>query len=524
MIPNSEIYLCSNVPISSNYNHSLWFPDKNTQVNYYMSHMTAHFGELSYIRSGRNSLKIEVPLSNVINCNYMMFINGNYENKYFFAFINAVNYINDTTTEIIYAIDWVQTYITELSFGECFIERSHVSNDRPYSNLTPEGLTLGDYICNARIDDDFIMQAGYSILIEIAPDGATYVENYNNNKIGRMWNVASGLFYYAFTLENLSGYYSFLDQLQSANRIDAITSVSLVPSVFVSTEGGQMNAGQSETLSDWIISGSRYSDTLDGYIPKNKKLLSFPYRYASVENNAGSEVIYKFENLTDTMDGGRTINMQLRGVGGGNPSIACYPKNGYAGDNFAWNEKITLEMSQACPYYNDVYKAWLVQTKASREVQALGIGVGVVSNLLNGQIGSAIQGGVMGSAQMLAQQEQAKTQPNQAKGGLSTSLNIGASMTKFTFKYNTIRYEYAKRIDDYFTMYGYNISDYAVPNLHVRENFTYIKTNNCVIKNAMPNVSRETIENVINNGCTFWVGQANGVSHVGDYSLSNQII
>ena len=83
-----------------------------------------------------------------------------------------------------------------------------------------------------------------------------------------------------------------------------------------------------------------------------------------------------------------------------------------------------------------------------------------------------------------------------------------------------IKYEYAKCIDDYFTMYGYKQNKLAVPNLHARSRFTYIKTSNCKISGGAPTSDITAIENIFNSGIRFWVNPAD----IGNYTPPNNTL
>lgn len=49
--------------------------------------------------------------------------------------------------------------------------------------------------------------------------------------------------------------------------------------------------------------------TLNGYTPKNKKLLTFPYNYLLVSNNAGQNQILHYEKFSDS-----SCNFKVSGV------------------------------------------------------------------------------------------------------------------------------------------------------------------------------------------------------------------
>lgn len=551
MIPNSEIWIINGVPITSDYEHSLWFASRDEQINYYKNHSHVHITSMSYARTGANSLKVEVPLSSIVNANYLMFINPNYENRYFFAFINKVEYISDTTTQIIYTMDWLQSYITSLQFGQCFVEREHVIYD--YNNFCPEGLETGDYI-TYQFYEDFanMMSQGYAICVNMAPpfgrtiwiDGeridfrSNFAELYDDSQIGKIANVPDSLLHIYFTTsdEGLRNFYGFLGTLGEANLLDSIASITLIPK-------GIFNNFPSDK--EWYISGKDtseirynvsipYNRTLlfNGWIAKNEKLYSFPYLYLELSNNEGEKTTFKIEDLH--VIGGH-IEFTVRGSVSSSGDFVVYPKNSYQSSStnmIAWDDRLGLKIGQIIPFSNDVYKAWLVNNKATNDLAlskgaasvgtgALMLGASSVNPALAMQGASMLISGAEGVFNALNQREVAKMQPNTAKGTSTPSASVGASMTKFSCSIKGVRPAVANRIDEYFTTYGYRVNDNKTPSLHNRTRFTYVKTRGCIIKSDLPTVARDKICAIMNKGCTFWVGHANGTDSVGDYSSDN---
>jgi len=548
MIPNSEIWIINGVPITSDYEHSLWFANRNEQIDYYKNHANVHITNMSYARTGANSLKVEVPLSSIVNANYLMFINPNYENKYFFAFINKVEYISDTTTQIIYTMDWLQSYITSLQFGQCFVEREHVANDQ--NNFCPEGLETGDYITYQFIEDfGDMMTQGYAICVNMAPPfnrsisiggqnvnfRSNFSELYDDGLIGKIANVPDTLVHVYFTTSNdgLNIFYNFLSTLTTENLLDSIASITLIPK-------GAFNRFPTE---EWYISGKDTSEVrynayvtyhrntfFNNWIPRNEKLYSFPYIYLEISNNEGEKTTFKLEDLRVEHN---EIMFTIRGSVASSGDFVVYPRDGYQNQGtIAWDDRLGLKIGQIIPFSNDVYKAWLVNNKATNNLSlaqgiatagtgALMLGTSVVNPALAMSGSSMLVSGGEGVFNALNQREVAKMQPNSAKGTSTPSASIGASMTKFSVCLKGIRPEVAKRIDDYFTTYGYKVNDNKIPSLHNRSRFTYVKTRGCIIKSELPTVARDKICAIMNKGCTFWVGHANGTDSVGDYSSNN---
>lgn len=67
-----------------------------------------------------------------------------------------------------------------------------------------------------------------------------------------------------------------------------------------------------------------------------------------------------------------------------------------------------------------------------------------------------------------------------------------------------IKPEFAKMIDDYFSMYGYATNRVKVPNLTSRPNWNYIKCVGANILGGIPDEDLLNIRNLFNNGITLW--------------------
>ena len=84
----------------------------------------------------------------------------------------------------------------------------------------------------------------------------------------------------------------------------------------------------------------------------------------------------------------------------------------------------------------------------------------------------------------------------------------------------SIKAEYAKIIDKYFSMYGYKVNDLKLPNISGRSNWNYVKTIGCNILGDIPQEDMEKIKSIFNNGVTFWHNPNTFL----DYSQSNNIV
>ena len=96
----------------------------------------------------------------------------------------------------------------------------------------------------------------------------------------------------------------------------------------------------------------------------------------------------------------------------------------------------------------------------------------------------------------------------------------------FYFYKMSIKEEFAKSIDDFFTKFGYKVNSLKVPNFTGRKYFNYVQigkgeiiglSNNQI---NIPESSMDIINAVFRKGTTIWHNHDN----IGNYNLNNNII
>ncbi len=123
------------------------------------------------------------------------------------------------------------------------------------------------------------------------------------------------------------------------------------------------------------------------------------------------------------------------------------------------------------------------------------------------------------TAQLVAKKQDAMHQPPTVHGQSSCDgVNVALGHVGFMVQGRCIKQEYSRKIDDYFTMYGYAVNELKYPNLNNRKYYTYLKTANCNLNSKRVDAqTRQTIEGIYNNGITTW----KELSQVGNYDLDN---
>ena len=152
--PDSIAVLLTGVPLDETYDHTIKFASETAQRNYFLSKELMRVHPQTYQRHSENVIRVEALADNLYHVNYLMFQNTSFGNKWFYAFVKRVEYINNKTTELVYEIDTYQTWLFEMNIGECFVEREHIVTDAIGASLTDENVSLGDYEIFDTVDID----------------------------------------------------------------------------------------------------------------------------------------------------------------------------------------------------------------------------------------------------------------------------------------------------------------------------------------------------------------------------------
>lgn len=131
--PNTNLYLLK-CPLELSNKHQLTFSNKEAQFSYFDNLQKLEVERISYQRKD-SMIRYPAHIDSLMDYNYCMYQNDNYNDKWFFAFIVNMEYVNDNMTNIYIKTDVFQTWQFDLTFKQSFVEREmiNVSNDVPRS-------------------------------------------------------------------------------------------------------------------------------------------------------------------------------------------------------------------------------------------------------------------------------------------------------------------------------------------------------------------------------------------------------
>lgn len=299
-----------------------------------------------------------------------------------------------------------------------------------------------------------------------------------------------------------------IKQIITDRKEDSVVSIFMMPYPFFSD-------GINPVMHNLTINRPT---TLDGYQPKNNKLLTYPYVFLTVDAINDSHDYY-FEQSEEA---GLLRFFMVCGMSP-NPEIITYPYdyNGFTGYNPT--ESVTCTGFPQCAFTIDSYRAWLAQKAFGQVATAITTGAGAIGTALAATTGvGAIAAGVLGAVGMASQvgnMTKEATQGSKTRGNQGSSTDVAIRQKKVVFKTMSVTYEYAKMIDDFFDRYGYACCQIKIPNRNVRPYWTYTQTQNCSLSGFVPSDDLAKIKSIYDKGITFW----NDGTHVGNYSLDNSI-
>ena len=521
--PDTYIKLIKNCPLDDTYDHTIYFNNESEQVNYFKNTLDGiTFAKQSYQRYDSGVLHIQEKAERLYSCNYLMFQNTAFGNKWFYAFVNKVEYVNNVSSKVYYTIDVMQTWFFEYTLQKSLVEREHPLTDAVGENLVPENLETGEYVFNkaqySNQSAEVTPFKRFSICIM-----ATFDDKFSPAQGGYYGRSYSGLRLNVFDSANAAN--TFIAEATKENLADGIVAVFMIPTAFIP---GDPKDNYPTTYSGYKEE-IRIKDRIGNYIPKNNKLLTHPYNFIMVTNNQGEsnefryEYFYKPDSVTEVSSGFVGFHVNASRCNTYEYSISPFYYKGLEENPM---ERVVISNTPQCAYNVDTFKAWLAQNKHSLYTEfSNNSEIGSITTALAFATGNPVGAVGAGLSQLakthslLAKVEDHSSLPPTAKGHTGAgTLNINTGIFGFTIYYASITEEFARIIDDFFTVYGYATNKVKVPNTHSRPHWNYVKTANCVATGGVPADDMKKICSIYNNGITFW---KNG-NEIGNYSLDNR--
>ena len=541
-LQNSQIIICKNIRLDKGYKDVLNYTESQ-MLTLCQTNAVATGTNYSFIRQEKGYIKTSFSYEDALKCNYMAFQNPNYSNKWFFAFIDDVEYDNDGTARIRYTIDEFSTWFDYWNPEPCFVEREHTNDDSIGLHTLPEGLDCGEYVINVTGDVETNLHTTELICIGVSwlPDNTPFA---TQNRVYA--GVFSGVYYILFKFTESAA--KFVQAMADLGHVNDIVNLFMIPISIANVDytdgwstgdlGNQTNinfrvlpnSAGVITLRNADITLTRPS-TLNGYTPKNNKLFCYPYNVLTISNNCGTQAEYHYEDFINN-----TPIFSLIAAVSPSCSVWLYPNNYKKSSDSkgGYNWGIPVAKYPQGSWRGDQYTNWMTQNG----VNLFGMRIDAPTAHAIGGSAQALIGGATrqygsvfeGFGQMLgAVQEMyhASMIPSTI-GGQVNSGDVTYAFNKVspTYYKMSIRAEYAAIIDEWFSRFGYKTNRVKLPNQIGRTYWNYVKIGatesigySTNATRSVPSSSMEVINNIYRAGVTIWHNHAN----IGNYSLNNTI-
>lgn len=556
--PSTSIYI-GTVPFDSSYRHVYYIPDRQQQESYFLSCCPNELRRNDYTYQRlQNAVVVPFNAEELYGYNYCMYKNANYGNRWFYSFIADIEYVSENSSRLYLKLDIFQTWFPDCEVPACNVEREHVNDDSIGAHIRDEGFSVGEMKVQYSVYDYLTLWLAVASAAEPLNDG-TYVNVAGDN----YQKLPSGTSVTVFDpVTQMGEFKRFMNELSNNGQQDAVSAVYMVPAEIVpgvsSKENGVGGAWvdaskptRKETL-EWSMGYT----TLDGYTPKNNKLYCYPFEYVEISNMAGQVQQLRMEFMPQP---GATLLLTRTGGTDVNSRTVYYPRD-YNGAEWFYEGVVTLPPYPTC---NWVYQSWAniegshrmtgsvdvpnIQSSGTvpfspalipegnqgfgfeskpYDINTLTQGKPVeslvqsIGQIFSADIGTGIVNTAMSQYKVQAELSKLQRTPNTTRGGTNSSaVLVNTGTYGMVARKYTCRAEIAKQVDDFFSTYGYLVSETKKPNLTGRRSWNYVKTNACNVRGKVPPNVLSAFNSMLDGGITFW-----HTPDVGNYALDNSIV
>jgi hypothetical protein len=496
----TEIYLM-NTPLSIDNEHILVFDTQDEKLNYIMGLEHVTYSGNTF-QKDNNKIKIAENIENIRKYNYVVYRNLAWNNsRWFYCFIENMEYINNNLTMITIKTDSVMTWWHELTFNMSFIEREHWTTD--YYNNAPDIPKPGKLVESKAFEQYF--KGGYFVFCstDITQDDVSSADTYSF-KIGS-YSVPCLVLYwkesqsddFAMTMQNIAKK-GWGDRILSAVYIPWLGDESGLDIVDVNvTElGGYVHFCNGFKTLDSIKMELSFDFSLD---VANLKMLTYPYAKILVQDITTGQSI---ELMPDGFDG-TTASFEVRINVCETPSYKIIPKN-YWQQELAYNEALVIRCNTSLPVANNSYAKYMMMNGEINQLRMASAAIGGASAVASGSPMGILTGAEQ-IMNVLAQENQAAKVPNQVTAFTDGALERICFYSGIKISLFTMTSYYEEVCQNFWHMYGYPVNKLRTPNMTTNSDYRYVKMINPNIEGGqVPAEDMREIENVFSKGVTMW--------------------
>ena len=533
--PNSDIILYSGMPLDDTYTDTLYFSSLSAQTSFFTAgnaYEKRRFAVNTYQRVNEGVFDAQCLADEIYDCNYLAFRNTNFGSKWFYAFIDRIEYINNGMARVFFTIDSLQTYLFDCELEECMVEREHAITDDAGDNLEAEPLSVAEYVYD--FYDELVAGKTYyndiyecDVCIMIVDVEAKAGDPVDGSLYGNIYSGATIWAYGGLLDTTLHTPAQVVGNINAKleeyiEKPDSIVNMFISPHFITegTVDGREIQGYWSGAYHKRTITWNKPSNfntftdyNGDTFTPVNNKIHTYPFSYCHVDNSNGGSLTLRFELFRNQTPTFTVYGSPLPPI-----QLTLAPRL-YKGSNNAvtplFTEKLVMDEYPLCSWNYDTYKAWMAQNSIP---MLFNLGKSVAGGAMSGG-GAGFAVGAVGGALDIAQSTYtASIQADQMRGNsFSGNANFANNYARFRIGRGRPTIQQARIIDNFFSMYGYATNRVKIPNRAVRPHYTYCKTKGAKVIGKCPADDLKKICSIYDNGVTWW----RNANEVGDYSVNN---
>lgn len=397
--PMTDVHFLSNAPVDYQMNNVLWLASEQEEANFFLSKTKFSFDNCRAVNNDGDPWEITVPLTNgstlddYYNCNYLMWRNPQFSNKWFYAYIGTPRPASAGSVTVPFQIDYWQTWHWSCEFPATMVRRETVKDDTIGANLIEENVETGEFVISPSdigsttytgIGTDIIEESGWDttpcVLIAYTykpsettaeTDPGTYIINAvkdaSDSFCYKLKNIApsfaggrfqQGIYqacnFIAFEVDTsdqdkldtaIQTINLYLQNLVDGVMIQSVQVLRMIPKFMAPASGVQPINSAYPRVNN--IKGKASPTTFGSYTPNNNKLYTQQFNYLVIDNGAGSQMEMGYEYFKgDSMQGvpPRTPTFRLYSQLSNSPACRLIPYS-YKGPSDKENPLYSLELN-----------------------------------------------------------------------------------------------------------------------------------------------------------------------------------
>lgn len=133
--PNSHIKIYRNIESSGS--RRPLFKTQAAQTAYFTAHLAFDYTPTTVVKHQLNHVRVGLTVAQLQGCNYLSFVNPSFGNKVYYAnIVSDPIYVNNECTELIYAVDFCQTDMFNVTMEPCYNDREQLTDEDYTKSVT----------------------------------------------------------------------------------------------------------------------------------------------------------------------------------------------------------------------------------------------------------------------------------------------------------------------------------------------------------------------------------------------------